>query len=183
MLPRNWWMWGILTGLVVWIVLLLLPAAIATAQEPLPCAPQQWDALARRLVQQGSLTLTFTEAEFNACLARFQPEIRRRTPYRSIQVDFRPGRVRVLADRTWFTLVLDVEPYLLDGQLRVRVHSARWAFLPLPRIFWQGQADRINAQLERVFSRPPFNRVVIQDLNITDQSMTLTVALRHAGMP
>ncbi len=179
MLPRNarlWWM------ALVGIALLFL-APRAHAQTPIPCEPEQWQPLAQRLLTEGSLTLTLEEGEVNACLARYQPLLQRRTPFRAVQVDFRDGWVRVIADRTWFSMTFDLEPYVQEGQLRVRLRGARMGFIPLPRIFWGGREAEINAQLARLFQRPPFNRVAVQYLNITDQGMTVTLALRHATAP
>ncbi len=172
---KGLWMF---VGMSVLVWAVLFPAVVH-GQETLPCDPNQMQSLAEKLLREGSLTITMMEDEANACLQKYQRVIQRRTPFRSLEVDFRPGIVRVVGQLRWFSLTLDIEPYVENGQIRIRLQGVRIGFLPLPTFLFRSYVERANAELARTFARPPLSYLDIQYLNVTDDGLALSVGLHR----
>jgi len=105
-------------------------------------------------------------------------EVFRCDPFRSVDVDFRPGEVRLRGHLAWFSLTVSVEPYVDQGRVYVRLREVRLGVLPLPTFLLRPHVARLNAELERAFQRPPLSHIEVQRLDINDDGFVLTVAVR-----
>ncbi len=170
-----WGLWILGWTLVAGLFLSVLPVQ---AQEVFRCDPEALTGLSEQLRAEGVLTLQVPEEEFNRCLERYQSAIRRQTPFRSVDVDFRPGEVRLRGHLAWFSLTVSVEPYVDQGRVYVRLREVRLGVLPLPTFLLRPHVARLNAELERAFQRPPLSHIEVQRLDINDDGFVLTVAVR-----
>lgn len=148
------------------------------AQVVVRCDLEQISQLGEELHRAGTLTLIVPEEEVRRCLVRYQSQLQRETPFRSVEVDFHPGEIRIRGHLTWFSLTMRIEPYVEQGRIYIRLREVRQGFLRLPVFLFRSQVARLNAELERAFQRPPLSQVEIQGLDITEERLTLTITLR-----
>ena len=105
-------------------------------------------------------------------------------PLREIRADESNGRLRLTAKLTVLRQTVngsvELEPQIVDGQLRTRLHRARFGRLPFPQNLERLAEGPLNRQLDLLLSDLP---ATLLSARVTEDGLLVTADVRVEDLP
>lgn len=160
-------------GLLMGIACTLLVQSFTSDSGPIP--PSSYEPLDG----EPDITVTLSPALIGALLRQSIEQSNSSLPLKNIRVGIKDNRLAVRGDVDVLGRnvggLIEMEPYVQDGQLRMRVRQAQLGPVPVPSNI-ESLADRpINERLAAAAGNLP---ATVTSVNVTDAGLTVTARLR-----